>query len=81
VDVVIVVISSLNDLVICLHNRYPYLYKHIFAEEMKKDVPRITWVIDDFMIVHNIDYSTGDTYSKIWEYIVDNEDKHDWWML
>ena len=65
-----------HDLLEALETCYPDLYKNMFED---KDSSRVLWKFAITNITH-INYHEL-TYGDVWEYIVDNEDKHDWWML
>lgn len=59
--------------------RYPELHEYIYSEELKKQRPSFRLAIIDFMNKHDIPRNYS--YDLVWDYIVENEHKHEWWML
>jgi len=65
-----------------MDERYPELHTYIHSEEQKeqkKQRPVYRLAIVDFMDKHNLPRNYS--YDLVWDYIVANEDKHEWWML
>jgi len=57
---------------------YPNLYDYMFREGMQTDD------LISFIKKRNIPLSGGKpyvSYQDTWDYIVANEDMHEWWML
>jgi len=60
--------------------KYPELYEYIVQpKKLKKHKLGYRLPIVDFMNKHDIHRDAS--YGFIWDYIVANEDMHEWWML
>ena len=72
-------ITNLDNFMLNLKSYYPELYNHVFVEAKMASVLKNHWALMNF--AEKINIPKGFTYNKIWHHIINNEDKHDWWML
>ena len=72
--------TNLSQFIIKVSYHYPELYRYIFAEERMKRIPQEQKALRKFMEEHDLT-AKNHSYGDIWDFLVANEDKHDWWML
>lgn len=74
---------NLSQFLIKMADRYPELYDYLFIEEKAKRVPREHKVLAAFMAKNGTTPFLREryTYTAVWNFIVSNEDRHEWWML
>jgi len=67
-------VIGVGDIMINMRRYYPELYNHIFDNNVLEFT-----ALRIFLKKNNMMHLT--TPETIWQYINDNEDLHEWWML
>jgi len=71
------IVRSHRSVIINVKDKYPNLYAHMFNEQGVTSI--VGWEYDEFL--ERIGVNIDSNPIEIWNYVVENEDKHDWWML